>query len=73
MGIGKENRKKAAAKRQEEADKRSAKDQLARLDEMLGKGKGAKQERAKLETRIAKDKEEKAVKKKKKVKESNEE
>lgn len=67
MRLAKENRKKAAIARQAEADNRSPKDQLLRLNELFGDGQGAKKERAKLEARIAKEKEEKSKKKKEKV------
>jgi hypothetical protein len=44
-----------SAKRCEEARaERSDKQQLAHLDKLLGKNKGAKKERARLKTRIAK-------------------
>lgn len=65
MGLGKENRRKAAIERQEAANNRSAKEQLARLDELFGKGQGAKKERARLESRLVKEQEEKPKKKKK--------
>lgn len=41
-------RRKAAERRAAERTKRTAKQQLKRLDEMFGKGKGAKKERARL-------------------------
>lgn len=37
-----------ARKRNEERAKRTPKEQIARLDKMLGKGKGAKRERQRL-------------------------
>ena len=46
--LSKEQNKKFALERQEAASKRSPIEQLARLDNMLGVGKGAKKERAKL-------------------------
>lgn len=45
----KQQRREEAAKRQEIRDGRTAKQQLARLDKMFGKGKGAARERARLE------------------------
>ncbi len=47
-----------AKERQEAASKRTPEEQLARLDELLGKGQGAKKERAKLQARIEKAKKE---------------
>lgn len=50
-------RRQESAKRCEEARaKRTNEQQLAHLDELLGKGKGAKKERAKLKAKIAKAK-----------------
>lgn len=48
----KEDRKKEAIARQKERDNRSDKEQLKRLDDMFGKGKGAQKERARLEKKI---------------------
>lgn len=45
-------RREAAATRQEQRAKLSDKQQLAKLDAMFGPGKGAKRERAKLQKRI---------------------
>ena len=49
-------RRTEAEVRQKQRDKRSPEQQLAALDERLGKGKGAKKERARLkkEARVAK-------------------
>lgn len=41
-------RKEAAEARQEDKTNRTNKEQLSRLDKMFGKGKGAKKERARL-------------------------
>jgi len=47
-----EERRERAKERKEAAEGRTPQEQLARLDDMLGKGKGAKKERAKLAKRI---------------------
>jgi hypothetical protein len=47
-----DNRRKAAAARQEVADKRTPQWQLDHLDSTFGKGQGAAKERAKLQARI---------------------
>ena len=44
----KEIRRKAALLRQQDRAKRSPKEQLARLDQLLGKNMGAKKERTRL-------------------------
>ena len=46
------NRREAASYRQEQRNKLTDKQQLAKLDAMFGKGQGAKRERAKLQKRI---------------------
>jgi hypothetical protein len=46
--IAREGRRKLAEALAEERAKRTPQQQLARLDEMFGKGKGATKERAKL-------------------------
>ena len=47
-----DERCKRAKERKEAANGRTPQEQLARLDDMLGKGKGAVKERAKLAKRI---------------------
>lgn len=54
MSSRNEDRTKAAEARKTEAAQRTPQDQLARLDSMLGKGVGAKKERAKLAAKMAK-------------------
>lgn len=54
--FGIEDRRESAKRRQEERAKRSPLEQLQRLDSLLGKGEGAKRERARLEALIAKEK-----------------
>ncbi len=45
----KETRQAEAEVRQEDRDKRTPAEQIAKLDKKLGKGKGAKKERKRLE------------------------
>lgn len=52
-----EGRRREAEARQKERDRLSAEEQLARLDERLGKGKGAARERARLQALIDEGKE----------------
>lgn len=47
-----EDRRERANERKEVADGRTPQEQLARLDDILGKGKGAVKERAKLAKKI---------------------
>ena len=50
--LAKEERHNNALMLQEERAKRTDQEQLQRLDEMFGKGKGAEKERARLAARI---------------------
>lgn len=52
-----EERRREAEARQKERDQLSAEEQLARLDERLGKGVGAARERARLQALIDEGKE----------------
>lgn len=52
-----EERRREAEARQKERDRLSAEEQLARLDERLGKGVGAARERARLQALIDEGKE----------------
>lgn len=71
---GRREIKKATAKvRQEARAKRSAEEQLRRLDRLLGEGCGAKKERARLTKEIASRVPEETKEKAKKVKELMEE
>ncbi len=49
----KEDRREQAVERQATADGRTPQEQLTRLDDMFGKGKGAQKERGRLAKRIA--------------------
>ena len=52
--VAKEQRHENALVLQEERSKRTDQQQLARLDKLFGKNKGAQKERAKLKSRIRK-------------------
>lgn len=56
MSIRKDNRRKEAEIRQEDANLRTPEEQIKMLNIRLGKGKGAAKERAKLQARIEKSK-----------------
>lgn len=54
-----DGRRKSAAERQAARDERSHQEQLERLDRILGKGKGAAKERARLKALIKKGEQQK--------------
>ena len=53
MSVARDERRKRAEALAEERAKRTPEQQIARLDQMFGEGKGAVKERAKLAKRIA--------------------
>ena len=54
-------RRKEAQERQKARDLLTPQDQIARLDQMFGKGKGAKRERSRLLEQISVEKKQKSV------------